>query len=221
MQSDQSQTTGGKETVKNLPSETSFLLLLAHLIQIISSRDGDIVASYTKDIGKSIGYSLTSSLTFSDDDVKRTEIDKLKLLCTVIWNKLVNKQIDTLQTNKAGTYLAHDKAFKWIKKINSFDLAAEERYKKHILHFTEGIIQGALECLGLKVETGNEQILNPKKRDTQNKISSRVNSTQTSYVIFHINLVDQKKQVEDSGNNSNSQSIAESEKVMKDAINQL
>ncbi|CAN6714950.1 unnamed protein product [Malus baccata var. baccata] len=90
-------------------------------------------------------------------------LDAIKFICKDFWSELFKKQIDNLKTNHRGTFVLQDNRFRWVSRMSldpseNGDLSqenAEAAENKAVqepnmhLHFSCGVIKGALHNLGI------------------------------------------------------------------------
>ncbi len=60
-------------------------------------------------------------------------LDVVKFICKDFWVSLFQKQIDNLKTNHRGVYVLTDNSFRWISKMSS-DAIPAEQLNSHYAH---------------------------------------------------------------------------------------
>ncbi|XP_050384131.1 uncharacterized protein LOC126800762 [Argentina anserina] len=149
-------------------SESCVDSLLTEMVSMYCSRlyanKPELASSRIDAIGYQVGHQLSERYTmerprFTD------HLDAIKFICKDFWSELFKKQIDNLKTNHRGTFVLQDNKFRWLSRMSA-DLSAEngnvsqenseasaENKAQQIpnmhLHFSCGVIKGALHNLGI------------------------------------------------------------------------
>ncbi|KAM1353889.1 uncharacterized protein LOC126620058 [Malus sylvestris] len=147
-------------------SESCVDSLLTEMVSMYCNRlyanKPELAASRIDAIGYQVGHQLSERYTmerprFTD------HLDAIKFICKDFWSELFKKQIDNLKTNHRGTFVLQDNWFRWVSRMSldpseNGDLSKEnaeaaenkaaEEPNMH-LHFSCGVIKGALHNLGI------------------------------------------------------------------------
>ncbi len=116
-------------------------------------------------MGQDVGHRIVDRLAEKQKFIGFDDLDYVKFICRDFWEALFGKKVDKLQTNKRGTYVISDMEFKWIEKYTTstgggggaqeIDASTMTAVVK-LLHFTCGIIRGALTNLGMPATVTHE-----------------------------------------------------------------
>ncbi|CAB4285207.1 unnamed protein product [Prunus armeniaca] len=149
-------------------SESCVDSLLTEMVSMYCNRlyanKPELAASRIDAIGYQVGHQLSERYTmerprFTD------HLDAIKFICKDFWSELFKKQIDNLKTNHRGTFVLQDNRFRWVSRMSldpsseNGDLSQEnseaadeskaaQEPNMH-LHFSCGVIKGALHNLGI------------------------------------------------------------------------
>ncbi|XP_050144479.1 uncharacterized protein LOC126620057 [Malus sylvestris] len=159
-------------------SESCVDSLLTEMVSMYCNRlyanKPELAASRIDAIGYQVGHQLSERYTmerprFTD------HLDAIKFICKDFWSELFKKQIDNLKTNHRGTFVLQDNRFRWVSRMSldpseNGDLSKEnaeaaenkaaEEPNMH-LHFSCGVIKGALHNLGIACAVSADTSLLP------------------------------------------------------------
>lgn len=108
----------------------------------------DIAATKLEALGFSVGQKLAERYA-TDRTIFHEKIDIIKFVCREFWSNLFQKQVDSLRTNRKGTFVLTDQKLRWITRLSSDTTSKTKMLAEKFVLFPCGIIKGALDLLGI------------------------------------------------------------------------
>ncbi|WFC96936.1 hypothetical protein MBRA1_003602 [Malassezia brasiliensis] len=108
-----------------------------------SADEAEMANARMEAVGAHVGGALMERL--APDRARSTQtLERVKFVCKELWTALWDKQVDNLRTNHRGVFVLHDASFRPLRTAHAAPgLVAEQ------LAFATGVVQGALERLGV------------------------------------------------------------------------